>query len=166
MANATGSRQPSPPRGLMGRLLALPVWIYRLRLGWLLGTRFLMLTHRGRSTGRVRQVVVEAMAHDPATGESLVMAGWGRRTQWLLNLEAGGGIEGRTGRLRYRPAVRLLEPDEAEAVLAGYELRNRVAVPVVRRVLSGLLGWDYDGSPAARARAVRQLQIVGLRPAR
>jgi deazaflavin-dependent oxidoreductase (nitroreductase family) len=157
--------QPSPPRGLLGRLLDVPIWLYRLRLGWLLGTRFVLLTHRGRKTGIVRKVVVECVSFDRRTAESVVMAGWGRKTKWLLNLEAGGGIEVQTGRLRYRPAVRMVEPEEAERIFADYEHRNRFASPVVRRVLSGLLGWRYDGSAAARARAVRQLQMVGLRPA-
>lgn len=156
--------QPSPPRGWLNPLLALPVWLYRLRIGWLLGTRFLLLTHRGRKSGAVRQVVLEAMRHDRATRETIVMAGWGRRTAWLLNLEAGGAIEVRTGRLRYRPEVRLVGPAEAETILKAYERRNRLAAPIVQGVLGRLLGWPYDGSEGARARAVRQLQMVGLRP--
>ena len=156
--------QPSPPGGVARGLLALPVWLYRLHLGRLLGTRFVLLTHRGRKTGVVRHVVLEALAFDPVARETFVMAGWGRKTGWLRNVEAGGAVEVQTGRWRYRPEVRIVESADAAAILADYELRNRFAAPIVRRVLSGLLGWRYDGTQAARVRAVRQLQMVGLKP--
>jgi hypothetical protein len=34
----------NPKRGLMRLALRLPIWLYRARLGWLLGERFLLLT--------------------------------------------------------------------------------------------------------------------------
>jgi hypothetical protein len=92
------------------------------------------------------------------------MAGWGSRTAWLHNLEPGLAQEVRTGRERYVPVHRVLASDEAVAVLADYERRNRLAAPIVRRVISSLVGWNYDGSPAARRRAVEQLRVFGLRP--
>jgi deazaflavin-dependent oxidoreductase (nitroreductase family) len=156
--------QPAPPRGVLRWLLSLPDWLYRARLGRLLGHRFLRLTHRGRKSGQVRHVVLEAVHYDRATREIVAAAGWGERTQWLQNLRAGGALEVATGPDRYRPVVRYLPPEEAEQVFAGYEQRNRFAAPIVRRVLSGLLGWRYDGSAEARRRAVRQLTLVGFHP--
>jgi hypothetical protein len=49
--------------------------------------------------------------------------------------------------------------------MAGYEQRNRLAAPLVRMVLSRLVGWRYDGSDAARHRLVRELPLVAFRPA-
>jgi hypothetical protein len=54
--------------------------------------------------------------------------------------------------------------DEASSVLEQYEDHSGIPKAVVRAVLSRLLGWRYDGSPAARRRAVEQLPLVGLRP--
>lgn len=158
--------QPAPPRGVLRWLLSLPDLLYRARLGRLLGHRFLRLTHRGRTSGQVRHVVLEVVRHDRSTGEVVAAAGWGERTQWLLNLRAGGAIRVETGSERYRPVVRYLPPEEAEQVFADYERRNRFMAPVVRRVLSALLGWRYDGSASARRRAVEQLTLVGFRPER
>lgn len=165
--NATdaAARQPGPPTGIVRTLLALPVVLYRARLGRLLGHRFLLLRQRGRKTGRIRQVVVEVVCFDPPTGESVVLAGWGRKTQWLQNVLAGGAIEIETAGGRYRPRYRVLDPAEAARLFADYERRNRFVAPVVRRVLSSLLGWRYDGSPSAREQAMRQLVMVGFRPA-
>jgi hypothetical protein len=44
---AQGTTKSSPPRGLARLAFRLPIWLYRLRLGWLLGDRFLLLTHIG-----------------------------------------------------------------------------------------------------------------------
>jgi deazaflavin-dependent oxidoreductase (nitroreductase family) len=158
--------QPAPPRGVLRWLLRLPAVLYRARLGRLLGHRFLLLVHTGRRTGLRRETVLEVVAYDATTREAVVAAGWGRRTQWLHNVEAGLAREVWIGGARYAPAVRVLAPEEAVEAIAGYERRNRFMAPVVRGVLSRLLGWRYDGSDAARRRLVGQLPLVGFRPAR
>lgn len=159
------SQQPAPPRGALREVLGLPVILYRLHLGWVLGHRFLLLVHRGRKTGIVRRVVLEVIGRDEARRESLVVAGWGTKTQWLGNVEAGGAIEVLTGRERFRPEWRVLGQDEAVAALAAYERRNRWMRPVVHRALGYLLGWRYDGTDGARRRAMAQLRVVAFRPA-
>jgi hypothetical protein len=56
-----------------------------------------------------------------------------------------------------------LGTDEAVGVLADYERRNRIAVPLVRAVLSKLAGFRHDGSDAAQRRLVRTLPLVAFR---
>jgi deazaflavin-dependent oxidoreductase (nitroreductase family) len=157
-------RQPPPPRGLLRALLGLPVHLYHARLGFLLGHRFLLLVHTGRKSGLHRETVLEVVRYDPATRESVVVAGWGRRAGWLHNVEAGLAHEVRTGRQGFAPMHRVLPADEAQQIFADYERRNRLVAPIIRAVLSRLLGWHYDGTPAARRRAVEHLALVGFRP--
>jgi deazaflavin-dependent oxidoreductase (nitroreductase family) len=158
--------QPHPPTGILHVLLTIPNALYAVHLGRLLGHRFLLLTHRGRKSGQLRRVVLEVVRYDAATGESIVAAGWGRRTQWYLNVLAGGVVEVSTAGRTYRPALREVEVEEAIAIWADYERRMRFAGPVIRRVLSGLLGWRYDGSAEARRRAAEQLPMLAFKPAR
>ncbi len=157
-------RQPAPPTGVLRSLLGLPVHLYHAHLGVLLGHRFLLLVHTGRKTGLHRETVLEVVRFDPVTRESVVAAGWGRKTGWLHNVEAGLADEVWTGRQRFAPAYRILPTDEAERLFADYERRNRLIAPIIRAVLSRLLGWRYDSSPAARRRAVEQLSLVAFRP--
>lgn len=164
LGSMTGPVQPTPPAGLLRGILHLPVYLYRARLGVLLGHRFLLLVHRGRRSGRRYETVLEEVRYDPATEESVVVAGWGRRTAWLHNVEAGGALAVLTGRRHYAPAHRLLGADEAAAVVAAYERRNRFIAPVVRAVLSRLVGRRYDSSDAARRRLVTQLPLLAFRP--
>ncbi len=157
-------RRAAPPRGALRSRLGLPVHLYHGHLGVLLGHRFLLLVHTGRKSGLHRETVLEVVRFDPVTRESVVVAAWGHRTGWLHNVEAGLAYEVWTGRERFAPAYRILPPDEAERILADDERRNRLIAPIVRAVLSRLMGWRYDGTPAARRRAVEQLSLVGFRP--
>ncbi|HEX5040700.1 MAG TPA: nitroreductase family deazaflavin-dependent oxidoreductase [Candidatus Limnocylindria bacterium] len=147
-------------------VLHVPVYLYRARLGFVFGHRFLLLVHRGRRSGRRYETVVEVVSYGDETDESVVLAGWGARTQWLRNVEAGGALAVETAGRRFKPLVRRLEIDEAAAVLAEYERRNRLIAPIVRRVLSRLVGWRYDGSAASRRRLVIQLPMLAFRPDR
>jgi deazaflavin-dependent oxidoreductase (nitroreductase family) len=149
---------------MLRALLGLPVHLYHAHLGVLLGRRFLLLVHTGRRTGIKRETVLEVIRFDPVAREAVVAAGWGRRTGWLHNVEAGLAREVWIGRERFVPAYRVLAPDEAERLFADYERRNRLGAPLVRAVISRLVGWRYDGTQASRRRAVEQLSLVGFRP--
>lgn len=69
------------------------------------------------------------------------------------------------GRRSFVPAHRDLAGDEAVAALASYEQRNRIAAPLVRRALSRLAGWAYDGSDESRRRMVAERPLVLFCPA-
>jgi deazaflavin-dependent oxidoreductase (nitroreductase family) len=152
-----------PPRWLR-IAFRLPDRLYRYGLGRLLGRRFLRLTHYGRRSGNRYTTVLEVVRHDPVTSEFVVVSGFGPDADWLRNIESGGPAEITVGRSCAPAEHRRLEVDEAAAVLADYERRNRAIRPVVRRALSWLLGWPYDGSELARRRMARQLPMVAFRP--
>lgn len=108
--------------------------------------------------------MLEVIGRRPAANEFLVIAGLGRSANWYRNVQAQPAIEVAVGRQRFRPRHRVLSEDEAAAALADYERRNRLAAPVVRRVLSWLVGWRYDASADARRRLMRELPVVAFRP--
>jgi deazaflavin-dependent oxidoreductase (nitroreductase family) len=135
-----------------------------VNLGWLLGRRFLRLTHVGRRIGHRYRTMLEVIGDNRESGEVLVMAGLGRSAQWLRDVDAGNAVEVAIGRDRFRPRRRTLTPQEASEALGGLRAPQRWLAPVVRRVLRWLVDWRYDGSSAARPRLGTQLPIVGLRP--
>jgi deazaflavin-dependent oxidoreductase (nitroreductase family) len=140
------------------------VALYSARAGWLLGHRFLLLRHRGRRSHRLYGTVLEVVEWRPAAREAVVMSGFGHRSEWYRNVLAGQAVEVQIARLRFTPSVRPLGSGEAVGVLADYERRNRLAAPLVRAVLSKLIGFRYDGSDAARRRLVQTLPLVAFRP--
>jgi deazaflavin-dependent oxidoreductase (nitroreductase family) len=151
-------------RRLLRWLLKAPVVLYDAHAGWLLGHRFLLLRHRGRRSHRLYSTVLEVVAWRPATREAVGLSGFGHRSQWYRNVLAGQAVEVQVARRRFLAAVRPLGVEEAVGVLADYERRNRLAVPLVRAVLSKLAGFRYDGSDAARCRLVDALPLVAFRP--
>jgi deazaflavin-dependent oxidoreductase (nitroreductase family) len=152
-------------RGLLRYVLRVPVWLYRWHCGWLLGHRFLLLVHTGRRTGRRHSTMLEVVQYRQDPFEVVVMSGFGRGSNWLRNLTAGGDAEIIIRTTRFPATWRELGEAEAAIVMADYEQRNRLAAPLVRMVLGRLVGWRYDGSDAARHRLVRELPLVAFRPA-
>ena len=142
------SRQ-SKPRGLLWLMFKLPVYIYRLRLSWLLGHRFLLLTHKGRKTGKIRHTVLEVIRYDQNTGECIVVAAYGENADWYRNIQANPAIELRIGRDRYAPTQRFLTHDEVYTEFSDYEHRH----PFAARNLPKLLGFKYDGESGRQALA-------------
>jgi len=92
------------------------------------------------------------------------MSGFGPSADWLRNLQANGRAEVSIGWSSFSATHRMVPVEEAMAPFAAYERRNRLAGPVVRVVLSRLIGWRYDGSDSARRRAADQLPSVPFRP--
>ena len=157
------TRRPRPR--LIG-LLRAPARLYDLRMGWVLGRRFLRLTHVGRRSGRLYRTVLEVVGENRALSEVIVVAGLGRSAQWYRNLQVREAVEVAIAGERFAPVHRELSMNEAAAVFADYERRNRYLAPLIRRVLSWLVGWRYDGTEPARRRLVAELPLIGLRPAR
>jgi deazaflavin-dependent oxidoreductase (nitroreductase family) len=154
----------SRPGPVLRVIFRVPIRLYEHNLGWLLGRRFVCLTHIGRRSGRRYRTVLEAIGSDPAAGEVFVIAGLGPSCDWYRNIQANPAIEVIVGHRRFEPVHRLLGEAEAMTVVAEYERRNRWVSPVIRPVLSRLLGWRYDCTNPARQRMVHQLPVVALRP--
>jgi deazaflavin-dependent oxidoreductase (nitroreductase family) len=141
-------------------LLKAPVLLYKWHVGWLLGRRFLLVNHVGRRSGRAYQTVVEVIGH--RASRWYVMSGFGRSSDWYLNVMTAGSAEVRVGRRSARVKVRELDSPAAADVMVDYERRNRLITPIVRRALSRQVGWRYTGSDADRHRLVDQLPILEL----
>src|ERR1051326_5078584 len=90
-------------------LVRAPVWLYRARLGVLVGPRFLMLEHTGRKSGTRRYVVLEVVEH-PSPGTYLVVSGFGDRAQWFRNIRANPQVRVRTLSRRPAPATARILP--------------------------------------------------------
>lgn len=100
-------------------LARLPIGLYRAGLGWMLGSRLVMIEHLGRVSHEPRFVVVEVVER---RGDMIrVASGFGAKAQWYRNLRANGVAYLSTGRARrVRAQVRLLGDDESAAVLHDY----------------------------------------------
>ena len=121
-------------------LMRAPIWLYRARLGFLFGSRMLMLEHVGRKSVVKRYVVLEVIGH-PAPDTYVVASGFGERAQWFRNLMAHPRVHVSVAGHRPRAATaRRLSMAEADAVLAGYLSRHPRAWAKFKNVLENTLG--------------------------
>ncbi|MFR9728897.1 nitroreductase family deazaflavin-dependent oxidoreductase [Saccharopolyspora sp. MS10] len=125
-------------------LMRAPIWLFRARLGFLLGSRLLMLEHVGRRTGARRRVVLEVIGH-PSPDVYLVASGFGTRSQWFRNLEAHPGARISAARHRSVPVIaRRLSTEEAAVVLTGYARRHARAWARLKGAVETTLGAEID----------------------
>ncbi len=156
---------PLSPAGELGRRafrvvnrwLMLP--LLRAGLGAWLGTPFggwlMLLRVRGRKSGRVREV---PLGYYIAEGSAWVIAGFGGRTDWYLNLRADPRVEViLPGRERRCVAEDVTDP----------ETRRRILPPFLRSmgVPGYLAGLDpYRSTPDELLAATATLPLIRLRP--
>lgn len=151
----------TPPRGLARLGFRLPIWLYRLGLGGLLGTRFLLLSHTGRKTGRVRQTVLEVVRYDRDTTTFFVAAGFGSGSDWYRNIRANPRVIVQCGRRRWEMVADFLPPEQAGEELLDYARRH----PMALRELARFMGYRLDGSPAGIRALGQVLAMVAFRRA-
>ncbi|WP_145227089.1 nitroreductase family deazaflavin-dependent oxidoreductase [Rudaeicoccus suwonensis] len=109
-------------------LVRSPLPLYRHGFGWILGSRFLMLEHRGRVSGEPRHVVLECVQRLDTT-TIFVASGFGSSAQWYRNIVADPAVRVSIGTLRDVPGVAVpLDAPESARVLGEYAQRHPTAM--------------------------------------
>lgn len=160
----TSELQPTAKRNRPGkwqkRFMDLPVYLYRIGLGFLFGERLVVLVHQGRNSGRERRTTLEVLQHRPVNGEYCVLSGWGATSDWFRNLSANPPIALWVGRRKFGVTHRVLPPSEGTAVVAGH-LRNSPRVSA--RISPELWAALQDGEDALQAALIGK-PVVAFRP--
>jgi deazaflavin-dependent oxidoreductase (nitroreductase family) len=128
-----------------------PIWLYRARLGFVFGSRLLMLEHTGRKSGLPRYVVLEVVDH-PDANSYVVASGFGARAQWFRNVQAEPHVRVVIGGRRPAPATARLLPAEDSAVVLHAYARNHPRAwkklkPVFESTLGAEIGEHGTGLP-------------------
>ncbi len=153
-------REVGPPRGLSRSLYRMPILLYRAGLGWLLGDRFLLLTHTGRVSGLPRQAVLEVIKHDRTKNSYYVVSAFGDKSDWLRNIRRSPEVDITVRRHRIRAVAQPIEAARAEEVILDYARRY----PIAARLLLRLVGYIVDGSEDGYRMLARKLIVVCISP--
>lgn len=147
----------SKPTGLWKRILHAPTWLYRARLGFLFGKRFLMIEHRGRKSNNPYRTVIEVAGRGDAANSYIVTSGTGPRADWYQNIRAGKLDAVWIGSSRHADAsVRFLESREAADVFKRYETDH----PKTAEKLMASMGVGYDGTDVGRVEMMDRIPMV------
>lgn len=153
-----GQTNESAP-SFMVPIFKLPVLLYRLRLGWLLGKRFMLLTHVGRRSGKVRRTVLAVLRFDEQTREIYAVSAW-KGSDWYYNIQAAPALHVETGFVRYVPVQRALTPEEITTAFIDYCTKH----PIFSRMICRIPGWKWDSTYEEFLELARTLRGVAFRP--
>ena len=154
------TRDLQPPRGLARWAFRLPIWLYHAHLGWLLGRRFVLLTHSGRKSGLLRQTVLEVVRYDAGTGACIVASGWDRKSDWFRNVTANPNIVFQIRSQRSAGIAERLPPEAGALELLDYAHRH----PMALRELAQFMGYQLDGTEADICALGRMIPMFVFKP--
>jgi len=147
------------PRGILRTGLRLPILLYRIKLGWLLGDRFLMLTHTGRKSGLPRQTVIEVVKHDKATNTYYVVSGWGEKSDWYQNIHKTPQVTVHVRGRKFQTKAEFIPVEKAIEIVNTYAREH----PIAFNELSGLfLGERMKEGSDAPERIARKMPMVAF----
>jgi len=156
MANSIVDR---PPSKALRFGLRLPIFLYRIKLGWLLGDRFLMLTHTGRKSGLPRHTVIEVVKHDKVTDIYYVVSGWGEKSDWYRNIQKTPQVTVQSGGRKFQTTAEFISVEKAIEIVNTYAREH----PIAFNELSGLfLGERMKPGSDAPERIARKMPMVAF----
>ena len=152
---------PDPPRRMKAILWRLPIWFFRLKLGWMFGHRMLLLTHIGRISGKPRKAVLEVVDYDKDTNIHYVASGFGDQADWFKNISKSPQVTIQVANRQIPVIAEKLDKTAAEAVFKKYNAKN----PKAMRTLAKLVGYSLPDSEDEMLAFFRdQIPIVSFRP--
>jgi len=157
----TNSIVDRPPSKALRFGLRLPIWLYRVKLGWLLGDRFLMLNHVGRKSGLPHQTVIEVVNHDQQTDTYYVVSGWGEKSDWYQNIRQSPHLTVQVGSRKFQTNTEFIPQEKAVEILETYAREH----PIAFNELSGLfLGEHMKTGSDAPQRLAKKMPMVAFHP--
>lgn len=148
------------PGRLAAAFFRLPLKAYQHGVGPAVGRTFLAFTHIGRRTGQPHETVAMVLRRDVATGEAVIVAGWGPQSDWYRNIQAHPAVQVQLGGQTFVPQQRFLTDEEAFDVVADFRREHPHRV----RFFSTVLGWGDLRDDAHVRDWVRTHPFVAFRP--
>jgi len=150
-----------PPGKALRFGLRLPIWLYRAHLGWLLGDRFLMLTHTGRKSGQPHQTVIEVVEHDKDADTYYVVSGWGEKSDWYQNIHKTPTVTIHTGGRTFQSKAEFIPVEQAIDHLKVYARDHSTAFNELSMLFLGERPKPGDDAPQ---RIAEKMPMVAFHP--
>ncbi len=150
------SRRGALRKGLLG----LPVWLFRIRLGFLAGKGFICIVHEGRTSGTIYFTPVEVIYRDRTANEYYAVSARGKRSDWYRNVKKYPATAVYIGSRRRQVNQRIVPFDEAIAAMQIYEQKH----PKAAAAMLELAGVGGDSGTLAWRSAMEVLPMVAFQP--
>ena len=147
---------PSPPRGLKALPWRMPIWIYRLGFGFIIGKHGLLLTHKGRKSRKDRQNVLEIIHSSPNAGKYYVVSGFGTLSDWYQNIINDPAVTIQIGTKKMAAIASQLDPEEASQLILAYTQKY----PKNLKALGGILGYEVEHTTEGYLAFGREIPVI------
>ncbi|WP_400997979.1 nitroreductase family deazaflavin-dependent oxidoreductase [Agromyces sp. GXQ0307] len=156
----------SKPGPLLAWFYRAPSALYRARLGWIMGGRFLMLTAVGRASGIARRTVLEVVRREGAAAPSApptlwVVASRGPKTDWWRNATANPEVRVDWRSRRFDALAVDLDEEARADLLADYQRRYPRAAAMLGKAA---LGEAFTADPDDLRVLAQDLRALRLDP--
>jgi deazaflavin-dependent oxidoreductase (nitroreductase family) len=119
----------------------------------------MLITTTGRKTGKPRQVMVDVVDYDKEADTYYVEAAYGRRADWVCNIQANPDFRGQVGQRKFAARAEFLPPEAAEEKLILLVRK----VPKYARAVMAMAGLKYQNEAELRALA-RNMVMLAVKP--
>ncbi|MFT7607220.1 MAG: deazaflavin-dependent oxidoreductase (nitroreductase family) [Candidatus Aldehydirespiratoraceae bacterium] len=131
-----------------------PIGLFRVGLGGLLARRFLLLEHVGRTSGQLREAVLEILETDEQ-GVPVIASGFGLQAQWYKNVSVNSEIFYTRGRRRTAATADRISHSDAVEVFRRYQKDH----PRAARAIGKRLEVPLTDDPHVAAREIPLFQL-------
>ena len=138
----------------------VPVWMFRLGFGGFMSW-WIMLTTVGRKSGLPHRTVVDIVQRDG--NKTYVVAAYGRRADWVRNLQANPSLEGQIGWDRFDAKATFLSEAERDAFLFDLYHQRPTYTRLVMRAIGVKLENEEDVRRAASKMLVLRIDKTSAR---
>ena len=150
---------PKDSPGLVFKwLFKVPILFYKAGLP-MFGDFILLLTTTGRKTGKPRYTPLE-YHREGKSGCFIIMAGWGGKTDWMLNVLANPRVHVQVGRNHFDAVAEKMSDDEVAEWLFHVVQVNPGSI----KIWSRWAGEALDGSLESMEKAARYFPSFRLIP--
>tara|TARA_B100001964_G_C14089549_1_gene534165 strand:+ start:205 stop:720 length:516 start_codon:yes stop_codon:yes gene_type:complete len=146
------------PGKILRILFRLPLLLYGARLGWLLGSRFIMLTHTGRVSNLPRQTVLEVLHQNQIRRCFYVLAAYGDCADWVRNILLTPEVTVTIGRKTFAAIASRLNYQDAQKIILLYAQNH----PHALRTIDRLFQIGYDGTTESICQMAQTLPVISL----
>ena len=131
-----------------------------MHLGWLLGHRALLLTHKGRFSGKERSAMLEVIKYDKETNIYFVASGFGIKSDWYKNIIRTPDVTIQVGSNKFPARAERLSPDEAREVFLEYTHHHPAAI----KNLAKLIGYQIGDTQEEMMEFLQLIPVIAFYP--
>ncbi|MBI3161112.1 MAG: nitroreductase family deazaflavin-dependent oxidoreductase [Chloroflexi bacterium] len=151
-----------PPSLLLKFLFKMPVYFHKMGFaGWerIVGAQWMLITTRGRKTGKRRETMVDVMEYDKITDTYYIEVAYGSRADWFKNIQNTPVFEAQVGRRKFHARAAMLSSENTADMLVQFYRRK----PAYTRSVMAMVGMKFTSENGLRNIAGK-LTLLSVRP--